>query len=82
MVNVNKQQGEIVDFFCPPHRLGRVYQNVYQIQKVDEQRVIQLLQFLLSIEVLRIKSPDLLTFQRPNDGVVVCEVVSEMKRES
>lgn len=42
--------------------------------------MIQFFQFLLAIKVLRVESLDLLTFQGPDDCVVVGEVVTERIR--
>jgi hypothetical protein len=77
MMNVNKQQRQIVDFFSAARRFWGGDENVKKIQEIYEQRMIQLLELFLAIEVLWIQSPYLLAFEWPNYGLVIVEVVSK-----
>lgn len=81
VMNVNEQQSQVIDLLSSPQRFWSMYEDFNEIQKIHKQRMIQLLQLLLPVEMLRIKSSDLLAFQWSDDCVVVCEVVAKNAKE-
>ena len=51
VVHVNEQQVDVLHLLLPPRRLRALDQDVNQVQKVDEDGVVQLPQFLLSVDI-------------------------------
>lgn len=78
-MNVNKQQRQVINFLRASWRLRRHDKNVYEIQKVDEHRVIQLFEFFFAVKMLWVKTSDLLAFQGSDDSIVVGKIVAGKK---
>ena len=51
VVHVDEQQVDVLHLLLPPRRLRALDQDVNQVQKVDEDGVVQLPQFLLSVDI-------------------------------
>lgn len=64
-------------FLRASRTVGALDEQVNQIQKVDEQRVIELLQLTPTVKVLRIQPLDALGLERPDDRVVGIEHIAE-----
>jgi hypothetical protein len=77
MVNVDKQQRQVVNFLCSTRRFWSMNQNIQEIQKVDEQRVIKLFQLLLSLKMLWIQTSDGLALERTDYLVVIRECIAK-----
>jgi len=77
MMNVNEQQTQILNFFRASRAVRALDEQIYQVEKVDEQRVIELLQLAPAIEVLRVEPLDALSLQRPDNRVVGVEQIAE-----
>lgn len=71
VVDVHKKKCEIVDLLRPSRGLGCIDQNIDEIQEIHKQRVVELLQLLLSVEMLWVQSSDLLALQWPDYCVIV-----------
>ena len=48
---MDEQQVDVLHLLLPPRRLRALDQDVNQVQKVDEDGVVQLPQFLLSVDI-------------------------------
>ena len=57
VVHVDEQQVDVLHLLLPPRRLRALDQDVNQVEKVDEDGVVQLPQFLLSVDIFRRVEP-------------------------
>lgn len=64
-------------FLRASRAVGALDEQVYQIQEINEQWVIELLQLAPAIEVLWIQPLDALGLERPDDRVVGVEHIAE-----
>ena len=54
---MDEQQVDVLHLLLPPRRLRALDQDVNQVEKVDEDGVVQLPQFLLSVDIFRRVEP-------------------------
>ena len=57
VVHVDEQQVDVLHLLLPPRRLRALNQDVNQVEKVDEDGVVQLSQLFLSIDIFRRVEP-------------------------
>ena len=71
MMHVNKEQIQVFHLFFSFGRFRSPDQHVQQVQKVDQNGVIQLVQLPLPVHVFgRVQPSNTLTFETLNDGVL------------
>ena len=51
MVHVDEQQVDVFNLLLPPRRLRALDQDVNEVEKVDEDGMVQLSQLLLSVDI-------------------------------
>jgi hypothetical protein len=71
MVHVDKQQTQIFYLFRTPWTVRTRDQQVHQIEKIDEQRMVELFKLFAAIKVLWIQAFKALRFERSNYVVIV-----------
>lgn len=70
-MDVDEKKCKVVDFLGSLGGLRCVDENVDEIQKIHDQRMIEFFQLLFSVEMLWVEAADLLAFQRPDDCVII-----------
>lgn len=74
---VDEEQVEVLDLLLALGRVRSSDEDVEQIEKVHQDRVIEFLEFALVIEVLRIETLEALRFEWPDDEIVGAERLTE-----
>lgn len=77
VVHVDEQQVEVVQLLHTFLRIWCPDENVNKVQKVDKDRVVELLQLALVVIGLGVKTTDTRSLQGSNDGIVSCKHLSK-----
>lgn len=70
MMRVDEQEIDVLLLLFPLARVGTSDQDVQHVEEVDQDGVVELLQFPLVVVVLGVEAPDALALEGPDDWVV------------